>query len=70
MKEAAMEPNADEFVGFYVRQIIPPRNEEKLPEHYKTEITDSQRHIYELLVQSSEQFNNSEATYTLQLIHL
>lgn len=29
MKEAAMEPNADEFVGFYVPMDYSPRNEEK-----------------------------------------
>lgn len=71
MKEAAMEPNADEFVGFYVPMDYSPRNDEKNYQNiWQNEITDSQRHIYELLVQSSEQFNNSEATYTLSQIHL
>ena len=71
MKEAALEPNADEFVGFYVPMDYSPRNEEKNYQHiWRNEITDSQRYIYELLVESSEQFNNSEATYTLSQIHL
>ncbi|CAI4046419.1 hypothetical protein SKDZ_12G2410 [Saccharomyces kudriavzevii ZP591] len=71
MKEAAMEPNADEFVGFYVPMDYSPRNEERNYQRiWQSEITDFQHHIYDLLLQSSEQFNNSAATYALSQIHL
>ncbi|CAI4047733.1 hypothetical protein SUVZ_12G2460 [Saccharomyces uvarum] len=71
MKEAAMESNIDEFVGFYVPMDYSPRNEEKNYQYvWQNEITDFQHQIYDLLVQSSEQFNNSDATYTLSQIHL
>ncbi|EJS42675.1 hrd3p [Saccharomyces arboricola H-6] len=71
MKEAAMEANADEFVGFYVPMDYSPRNEErKYQLIWQNEISDVQHQIYDMLVQSSEQFNNSEATYVLSQIHL